>query len=173
MRTDVGRHCGPGAVDPSWAWLPGKAWAPPACSRTYPDPAPPRPRVVLPCWQPVPPAPGDAYVCAGLSQCPPPLPSSVWSPNPPLLPLQLTAPAGASLCPGFRHRGRVQFLPAWLPRKDLITCPLSLWGSGGSTAVSPGAAPVAGTRSQCHTQGEAASCEHGGDVSGSGAKPPP
>lgn len=134
-----------------------------------PDPTSPWPLVVLPCWQPVPPTLGDAHVCAGLSQCLPPLPSDVCLPktSPPSSPTHNSCQAPLSL--GFRHRGRVQFLPACLPRKDLITCPPTLWGSGGPIATSLW---LAHCPSATHKE-LAASCEHRGDVSDSRAKPLP
>lgn len=62
-----------------------------------------------------------------------------------------------SLFPEFGHTGRAQFPLPCLLRKNLITCPLPLWQSGGpitmslSTAAGVAATSMAGTLPLCHT----------------------
>lgn len=124
----------------------------PPCSLMYPEPASPWPLVFCPAGSLCHPPWGMLCMCRLV-----PVPSSLAIPclSPQILPSFLSSSQLqlGPLSPGFRHRAREQFLPACLPRKNLITTPLSLWGSGGSTATSLGATPVAATLSQCHTQG--------------------
>lgn len=118
LRTDAGKHCGPGAVDAPWGWLPGEPvliLLAHSCTQN----------LLLHGHLLFCPAGSleDANVCAGLSQCLSPSPSRVClpKPSPPSSPAH--SPSQAPTFSGFRHRGRVQFLPARLPGKDLITVP--------------------------------------------------
>lgn len=145
-----------------WAWgcgyfmglAPGKACAHPPCSLMYPDLASPQALAAVPCWQPVPPALGDVYVCAGLSQCLPPSPSSVClsKSSPPFSPTHNPCQAGPPF-PWLQTQGQSAIpscMPPWKRSNNISPSSVGVWRLHSHI---PWSHPMAGTLSQCHMQG--------------------